>query len=102
MAQIKIKREVFKVKRAGGQAGVGVSTDVDQKKWFSELAVSRGFMVKDAGDHVTYHNPMEIQVAAHEVKEGDTFLSLKDDKPVSEIATLEIDEDKMLPTDVRV
>lgn len=103
---VKVRRDVVKVRRAGSQCGAGNPDGAQQKVWFTELAQSRGSIVKDQGDYLTYHNPMEVNIPQADVQPGEVFIG-KDGKsisltPVVENVLIEIDETAILPTDTLV
>ena len=103
---VKVRRDVVKVRRAGSQCGAGVPVGEAQKLFFTELAQSRGSIVNDHGDYLTYHSPMEVNIPQADVQPGDVFIG-KDGKSVSpkavvENVLIEIDQMAVLPTDVLV
>lgn len=103
---VKVHRDVVKVRRAGTQCGAGIPDGAQQKAWFIELAQSRGSIVQDHGDYLTYHNPMEVSIPQSDIQPGEVFIG-KDGKsisptPVVENVLIEIDQTLVLPTDVVV
>jgi hypothetical protein len=103
---VKVRRDVVKVRRAGSQCGAGNPKDERQKVWFTELAQSRGSIVKDCGEYLTYHTPTEISIPQVDIQPGEVFIG-KDGKsisqtPVVENVLIEIDQASVLPTDTVV
>jgi len=105
-AMVKVSRDVVKVQRAGSQCGAGNPANASEKAWFTELAQSRGQIVQDHGDYLTFHTPMEVAIPKQNIQSGEVFLA-KDGKsisatPIVENVLLEIERSAALPTDVVV
>ena len=103
---VKVRRDVVKVRRAGSQCGAGNPKGEQQQVWFTELAQSRGSIVKDHGDYLTYHSPMEVNIPQADVQPGEVFIG-KDGKsisqtPVVENILIEVDQTAVLLTDTVV